>query len=74
MSTAIHKTLGLETHLEQLLQLLGLLVAQVEEAVARVVRVQAESGAQLRPAAPAAHAERLAAPGAKLVLALTVGV
>lgn len=47
-----------------------LLVAQVEQAVARVVRVQAQLGAVLAEAAARAHHERLAAAVAELVLAL----
>ena len=57
-------------HLKQLLQLFGLLVPQVEEAVARMVCVQTQPRAQLRLATLAAHAERLAAPRTELVLAL----
>ena len=55
---------------EQSLQVFGLFVAQVEEAVARVVGVQAELGAERADVAAGAHQEGPAAADAELVLAL----
>lgn len=57
-------------HLQQSLQLRRLLVPQVEEAVAGVVRVQSQLAAVLAHPALGPHHERLTAPVAKLVLAL----
>lgn len=61
---------GPGAYLQQRLQLVRLLVPQVEQAVPRVVRVQAEPRAVLAEPAARAHHERLAAAVAELVLAL----
>lgn len=58
------------TDLEQLFELAGLLVPQVEEAVPGVVRVQAQLGAVRRLPALGTHGEGLGAARAELVLAL----
>jgi len=58
------------THVEQVLELCWLLVAQVEEAVAGVVRVETEAGAVGAHLAARAHHEALVAARAELELAL----
>ena len=69
-------SLGIITHVvlgEEFLQLDGLLVAQVEETVARMMGVKAELGAVAAHAALGAHDEAHAATAAELVLALAAG-
>ena len=58
-------------YLEEPLQIGRLLVTQIEEAVARMMSVQAELGAERTDRTSSAHEERPSASGTEFILALT---